>query len=225
MKTIIYVDGYNLFYGCLKHTRYKWLDLHRLFAEQIVHAQDPGSRVTQIKFFTADIKAKIASNGQLATQAQQSYHRALVQKYSTSIEIIKGFYSLEKATLPVYKSPPDKRDSVDVWRLEEKETDVNIALTAYRDVAKNTAEHIVFVSNDTDLSPALQAIRDDFGSSVKIGVIIPIRKQTAGRPPNAKLSSYADWTRKYITNNELADSQLPELIPTNRKPIKKPEYW
>jgi hypothetical protein len=81
------------------------------------------------------------------------------------------------------------------------------------------------VSNDTDLSPALQAIRDDFGSSVKIGVIIPIRKETTGRPPNAKLSSYADWTRKYITNNELADSQLPELIPTNRKPIIKPEYW
>ena len=225
MKTMIYVDGYNLFYGCLKHTRYKWLDLHKLFVEHIVHAQDPASNVTQLKFFTADIKAKIASNGQAATQAQQSYHRALQEKYPTSIEIIKGFYSLEKATLPLFKHPPNKRDSVDVWRLEEKETDVNIALTAYRDVAKHAAEHIVFVSNDTDLSPALQAIRDDFGSSVKIGVVIPIREQTAGRPPNAKLSNYADWTRKYITNKELDASQLPELVPTRKKPIRKPEYW
>ncbi len=225
MKTIIYVDGYNLFYGCLKHTQYKWLDLHKLFVEHIVHVQDPASNVTQIKFFTADIKAKIASNGQAATQAQQSYHRALVQKYPTHIEIIKGFYSLEKATLPLFKHPPNKRDSADVWRLEEKETDVNIALTAYRDVAKNAAEHIVFVSNDTDLSPALKAIREDFGNAVKIGVIIPIRKQTTGRPPNAKLSNYADWTRKYITSDELEASQLAELVPTRKKPIKKPEYW
>lgn len=36
MDTIIYIDGYNLFYGCLKHTSFKWLDLHKLFAEQIV---------------------------------------------------------------------------------------------------------------------------------------------------------------------------------------------
>jgi hypothetical protein len=31
METIVYIDGYNLFYGCLKHTKDKWLDLHTLF--------------------------------------------------------------------------------------------------------------------------------------------------------------------------------------------------
>lgn len=225
MNTIIYVDGYNLFYGCLKHTPYKWLDLHKLFVKHILRAQAPISQVIQIKFFTADIKAKIASNGQRATQAQQTYHRALIHMYPDTIQIIKGFYSLEKAKLPLFKSPPDKRDSVNVWRLEEKETDVNIALTAYRDVIKDTVEQIVFVSNDTDLSPALQAIRDDFGGDVKIGVIIPIRNTTTGRPANTKLSVHADWTRKYITEEELADSQLPHLIPTLKKPIRKPDYW
>ena len=29
MKTIIYIDGFNLYYR-LKHTPYKWLDLHKL---------------------------------------------------------------------------------------------------------------------------------------------------------------------------------------------------
>ena len=26
-KTIVYIDGYNLYYGLLKGTAYKWLDL------------------------------------------------------------------------------------------------------------------------------------------------------------------------------------------------------
>ena len=27
MRTIVYVDGFNLYYGCLKNTPWKWLDL------------------------------------------------------------------------------------------------------------------------------------------------------------------------------------------------------
>jgi len=46
---------------------------------------------TEIKFFTADIKAKIATHGQDANEAQQSYHRALEKCYPDTIEIIKGY--------------------------------------------------------------------------------------------------------------------------------------
>ena len=28
-RTIVYVDGFNFYYGVLKNTRYKWLDLER----------------------------------------------------------------------------------------------------------------------------------------------------------------------------------------------------
>jgi len=27
MKTIIYIDGFNLYYGCLKDSPYKWLNV------------------------------------------------------------------------------------------------------------------------------------------------------------------------------------------------------
>ena len=144
MKTNIYIDGYNLYYGCLKHSHDKWLDPQRLFFDLILRAQAPSSELVSIKFFTADIKAKIASNGQLAQQAQQTYHRALEQIYPDSIKIIKGYYSLEKARLPVYQKPPNKTDRVDIWKLEEKQTDVNIALEAYRAHARRwkvTSEH------------------------------------------------------------------------------------
>ena len=33
MRTFVYVDGFNLFYGALKGTPWKWLDLPALFAK------------------------------------------------------------------------------------------------------------------------------------------------------------------------------------------------
>lgn len=223
MQIIVYIDGYNLFYGCLKHTDYKWLDLFKLF-EKILHAQNPANQLVKIKFFTADILAKVATHGQSAQHSQQIYHNALRHLYPNQIEIIKGYYSLEKANLLAYQTPPDKAVRHTVWKLEEKQTDVNIALHAYRDCCKNLAQQVIFVSNDTDLSPALQALREDFGDTIQIGVIIPTSKDSK-RPNNKQLSQYADWIRHYILQTELADSQLPDKIPTHKKPILKPEYW
>jgi uncharacterized LabA/DUF88 family protein len=225
MKTIIYVDGYNLFYGCLKHSQDKWLDLYNLLFQRIVYSQNPASELVSIRFFTADIKASLASNGQAAQEAQQRYHRALTARYPDQIEIIKGYYSLEKARLLEYRKPPDKTARVDVWKLEEKQTDVNIALESYRDACKGKALQFVFVSNDTDLAPALAALREDFSESIQIGVVIPVRDTAEHRPGNEQLSRYADWTRRHITEQELASSHLPERIPTRKKPITKPEYW
>lgn len=228
MKSIIYIDGFNLFYGCLKHSKDKWLDLQKLFFDQILLAQSPSSELIKIKFFTANILAKVASHGQDAQIAQQSYHRALLELYPDTIQIIKGYYNLEKAKLLTYQVPPCKNHRVSVWKLEEKQTDVNIALEAYRDVAKNKVEQLVFVTNDSDLAPALLAIREDFNKNIKMGLIIPARKPTGKkthRPANQQLGKYADWTRKHITDNELTNVHLPEKIPTRKKPIVKPHYW
>ena len=30
MKTIVYVGGFNLYYGCVKRTPYKWLNIQSL---------------------------------------------------------------------------------------------------------------------------------------------------------------------------------------------------
>lgn len=228
MKTIIYVDGYNLFYGCLKHSPDKWLDIQTLLFERVVRVQDPSSSLLSIKYFTADIHAKIATRGQDAMIAQQSYHRALKALYPDTIKIINGYYSLEKANLLEYRQPPDKSRRVAVWRLEEKETDVNIALEAYRDALKENVSQQVFVSNDTDLAPVVRALREDFDSQIKLGVIFPIRdpKLPSGhRPGNKKLSQCADWTRHHFTDAELSESQLPDQIPTKKRPIRKPAYW
>ncbi|MCK4710726.1 MAG: NYN domain-containing protein, partial [Gammaproteobacteria bacterium] len=116
----------------------------------------------------------------------------------------------------------------EVSRLEEKQTDVTIALHMYRDVMKGDCDQIILVSNDTDLEPALETIRQDKGAAIKIGIVIPVKKLESGRshrPANQRLSQYADWTRHHILEQELVQSQLPEIIPTKKKPILKPDYW
>ena len=226
---MIYVDGYNLYFGRLKHTPYKWLDIHSLFGGPMLRENAPDAQVSQIKYFTADVKTKFASRRHIANASQERYHRALLERHSTGIEIIKGYYSIEGRPLPRYKQPPDKTDRVKVWTLEEKQTDVNIALHVYRDtVVKKACQLAVIVSNDTDLEPALKMIRDDADTNIQIGIILPVRpadKETVRRPPNTRLSRLANWTRHHILDHELEAAQLPTIIPTRRKAIRKPEYW
>lgn len=35
MRTIVYVDGFNLYYGAVKNTPYRWLDLLSLFRKVV----------------------------------------------------------------------------------------------------------------------------------------------------------------------------------------------
>lgn len=228
MKTVCYVDGFNLYYGCLKATAYKWLDLYRLFA-RIIHENNPDAELLQIKFFTAPIKTKLASHGDAAGAAQNAYHRALHALYPQQISIFEGYFSLEEGSFLEYTNPPDKTRRIKIWRLEEKQSDVNIALEAYRDATRGLMEQAIFVTNDTDQEPTLKALKQDY-PELRIGVILPIRESnpsavTRARPGNNRLSIYADWTRRQIRNEELKQSMLPDVIPTQKKAIKKPGYW
>lgn len=54
MRTFIYVDGFNLYYGALKNTAYKWLDLNNLFHRILLSYNE----IHKIKYFTARIKSQ-----------------------------------------------------------------------------------------------------------------------------------------------------------------------
>lgn len=226
METTVYIDGYNLFYGCLKHTDYKWLDLFKLF-ETIIEIQNPKSKLTKIKFFTAPVKAHFASHGDKSPQSQDRYHRALKELYGDSIEIVLGYHTVEKGTPPRYSKPINKDDRVEIWKFEEKQSDVNLSLHMYRDAVNDFCKQQILVSNDSDLEYSLKLIKQDF-PHIDLGLIIPRRKSKDNetkRPPNKSLSKHVKWTRNYILNEECGNSQLPEKIPTRKKPIIKPEYW
>ena len=226
MRTVAYVDGYNLYFGRLKYTPYKWLDASRLLGE-ILRVQDPDTHLDCTKFYTASIKAKLARLGDASVQAQNAYHRAL--EATGGVELHCGKYSLESTYAVVYAEPPNKNDRVKVWRMEEKQTDVKIALHMYTDALRGNIDQIVLVTNDSDLVPALQMIRQDF-PKVRVGVIFPLKPKSSvdeklKRPPSQGLRDHAHWARDYIRDEELEACQLRTIVATRRKPIRKPGHW
>lgn len=225
-RAIIYVDGYNLYYSRLRGTPYKWLDLVQLFRDCILKPQVPDAELVGLKFFTAPAMAKFASHGHDSMVSQNEYHRALRARHKDLIEIISGYHTHQESPLMRFAEPPDKNDRVSVWLIEEKQTDVNLALSIYRDVAKDRANLVVACSNDSDLEPAIKSLREDF-PSCEIGIVAPLPEPDGERyrRGNAKLEQLADWTRSYILDEELAKSQLPEIVPTRKKAARKPAYW
>jgi uncharacterized LabA/DUF88 family protein len=60
---------------------------------------------------------------------------------------------------------------------EEKQTDVNIALELFRLAYLGQYDRAVIISGDTDLIPAIKAVRSTFPQK-QIGVMIPIGKSS-----------------------------------------------
>ncbi len=56
-RTIIYIDGFNLYYGALKGTAYKWLNLERYFT-----MLRPHDNLHAIKYFTAIVTGQDRSH-------------------------------------------------------------------------------------------------------------------------------------------------------------------
>lgn len=227
-RTTIYIDGYNLYYSRLKGTPYKWLDIVALFRDRILRPQDPSAEVVAIKYFTAPVKANYARHGEASTQAQTQYHRALEAREPGLVQIIKGFHIFEPTSLPAHHEgvAPSKDSVARVWMIEEKQTDVNIALHAYRDAVRGEVDQLVICSNDSDMESALRMIREDV-AAIKIGLVMPLQESSAtqGKVPNKRLTPWAHWVRRYIRDAELAQSQLPQNVQTKRKPASKPAHW
>jgi hypothetical protein len=70
MKANVYIDGFNLYYGSVKGTPYRWLDLAALCSLLL-----PRDTINRIRYFTALIQPR--PDDAQAPQRQQTYLRAL----------------------------------------------------------------------------------------------------------------------------------------------------
>jgi NYN domain len=145
---------------------------------------------------------------------------------------VHGAHSFDKdgTLLPTFVpgQPDDRQARSRVWKLEEKKTDVNLAMAMYRDAAKGRYSQLVLCSNDSDAEPALQALREDF-AQLKIGVVTPVPppSPSKGNPRgvSTSLAQHAHWVRRYLLDGELANAQLSQLVPTHKRPVRKPIHW
>ena len=215
-KTIVYIDGYNLYYGLLKGLPgSKWLDLRKLVASMFKEAHE----ICSIKFFTARIRTY--PHDAPAEERQKIYLQALTAL--GGIEIIEGFYSKKKAWLPhVNKKCKACEEShagmAHVVKLEEKRSDVNLAVTALVDAMRSDADCFVLVSGDSDQAGTVSALRHELGKSVLVF------------NPHVAVSEHLKRAATYyahIPRDLPAKCQLPDIIPigTHGRTIHRPAAW
>ena len=85
MRTNVYVDGLNLYYGSLRGTPHKWLNLLHLCQLLL-----PSQQIQTIKYFTAQVITR-PDNPRQALR-QQIYLRAL--RTLPQVEIVFGHFCI-----------------------------------------------------------------------------------------------------------------------------------
>lgn len=225
MRTHVYVDGFNLYYGALKGTPYKWLNLEALF-DQVL----PRNDIRHIHYFTARVEARPPDLDIAVRQA--TYIRALATLPRVTVHY--GTFLASSARAPVLECGPDGRPLMHNGRLvvkrrptggvvmewvhktEEKGSDVNLAAHLIRDALKGECEYAVVVSNDSDLLTPIRMAQSDGG--VKVGLVPP-------RPHgSAELKRLVDFKRD-IRIHQLASSQFPNTLQDASGKITKPATW
>lgn len=232
LRTRVYIDGYNLYYGCLKNSPHKWLDvlaLVKTILPSVLYERDGvpfryDFCTPAVKYFTAPILRSFArSEDSVACQAQ--YHSALRGHLGNQIQIIPGYYDARPARAHAWVEGKAAHacPKIEIWKLEEKQSDVALALHAFGDAILAHVDQIVVITNDSDFAPAMQMIRER--TAVVLGVIAPVREGDGRNKVNRELEKFAHWARTHILNDEFAASQLPPMVRLKSGAVHKPLSW
>lgn len=232
MKTNIYVDGFNLYYGCLNKSPYKWLDINKLCNIEL-----PNNTINRIRYFTAQVSARPTDLDQPVRQ--QAYLRALETIPHLSIHL--GHFLSSKVRMGLARPIPGLPDTaqlaamsqadqdsyakhglpdmVRVNKTEEKGSDVNIASYLLLDAFNKDCEVAIVITNDSDLMTPIFMARRELG--IRVGVLMPCR---APRRPSVELRRAASFDQ-IIQDASLANSQFPTTITDAVGTITKPLTW
>jgi uncharacterized LabA/DUF88 family protein len=189
-KIVFLIDGFNLYHALdyaeegppTRYTRYKWLNLWK-FASLYVGRLDT---LEKVLLFTA-----------LATWDPQKVarHKLFIRaNESQGVSVVYGEFKRKDKRCRLCKKSYST--------FEEKQTDVNIALSLFQLAVQEQYDRAVIVSGDTDLIPAIKAVRATFPQK-QIGVIIPIGRSSQDMIKNADF-------RFRMREHHLASSRFPD---------------
>jgi len=208
VKTVVYVDGFNLYYGAVKDTSYKWLDIASLCQSLL-----PKSQIVQIKYFTALVKSRPHDPNQ--PKRQQFYLRAL--RTIPNFEIILGRFLTHERDMPLANCPAGRQRYARVIKTEEKGSDVNLAIHLLNDGYQGRYDTAAVISNDSDLAEAIRLVRDALNKPVII--LNPFPKSAS-----IELRKTATFV-KPIRKGVLGASQFPQTIKDSKGTFFKPKEW
>lgn len=226
MRTYVYIDGFNLFYGLLKGTPHKWLNLEALFDNLL-----PKNQIVKIRYFTAlvdsrpndpDLPIRQATYARaLATLPRVEIHRgtflsSCVRAPEVEVDPVTGrprkvnghpVIKLANSGLPVMKW---------VFKSEEKGSDVNLAAHLLRDAYRGDCDCAVVVSNDSDLLTPIRMVQAD--QKLVVGLVPPRERGSV------ELKALATFT-KSIRQHQLVSAQFPDSFVDASGTITKPIGW
>lgn len=157
VRTIVYVDGFNLYYGAVRGTPY--LDLAALCRKLL----RPEDEITAIKYFTAIVSAR--ADDPDAPVRQQMYIRALATIPFLTVHY--GHFLSNVVRMPLARSlhMGGRAHYVDVLKTEEKGSDVNLATHLLHDAHMDRFSLGIVVTNDSDLVEPIRIAREEIGKS------------------------------------------------------------
>jgi uncharacterized LabA/DUF88 family protein len=214
MKTILYIDGFNLFYSAVKGTPMRWLN-----PVALIERAFPRNQIIATKYFTAKVSALPGNPGQPIRQ--MILWRAL--KTLPNLEIIEGDFRTREVMAAVVNPPPN---FMKVFKTEEKGSDVNLAAHLLLDGFRNKYECAIVVSGDSDLVTPIRMVRDELKKPV--GILNPQRLSGPNcRPPrkNAGLQQAASFYQNGVTWAQLQAAQFPPAMTDAIGIFHKPPTW
>ena len=208
-RCIVYVDGFNLYYGVLStFPNRKWLDLRGYFCD-MRHHED----VVAIRYFSALVEPDRRSSEK--RDKQKRFLEALKAYPLVTVQL--GRYRMrETRCLAKCREP--------FMAPEEKKTDVNIAVAIIDDAIQKRADCIVLVSGDSDLESAVQWVRANH-PQIKITVYVPVLPADVHKRRNDNYASMGVVCRA-LPLEKLSTFQMPRVVSLpDGKTVERPKEW
>ncbi len=199
-RVILFIDGFNLYHAIMEPRalrKYRWLDFHKL-GESLLSSRQ---KLVDVFFFTAFYPGDTAKRNR-----HQNFIRA--QELNGVKTVLGRFRRKEKHC---------KNCREITIGFEEKETDVNIAIELFRQAVLDTYDSAFVLSGDSDLIPAIRAIKDTFPAKT-IKVILPPFRRSEDLKNQAH--SHMQLKEKHLRLN-----QFPDSIRVDGVTIDKPPTW
>ncbi|MDR2498501.1 MAG: NYN domain-containing protein [Tannerellaceae bacterium] len=200
-KAIVYVDGFNFYYGLRSKQwrRFYWLDMVK-FSEALLPSDH---ELVEVKYFSA----RQANPDKRMRQDAFFQANQLNPKFTLHL----GTYMPKSIHCPFCKSI--------IHSYEEKETDVRIAIAMLADVYNKHCSTSLLISADSDLVPPIEHIRT-FNPSHRIITCFPPNKMSFN------LKKWSNATR-VLSNQSLYESCiLPEMLTlADGYELHRPNKW
>jgi uncharacterized LabA/DUF88 family protein len=220
MRTIVYVDGFNLYYRMLKdRPACKWLNPVAL-AQQVLQ---PQNNIIGLNYYIARVSAR--AHDPNAPARQVTYLSALGTVPQISVHEGSFITSNPWMSLTV---PLETRPNGYVWnepapslvrvvKSEEKGSDVNLAAHLVRDAFTDAFDVAAIITNDTDLVEPIRIAVQEAGKVV--GLLAPVKF------PSQSLMDVASFYRR-IRKQHLKRSLFPSpIVLADGTELHKPATW